>query len=364
MTRPLDGLRVLDLTRLLPGAAATQLLAQFGAEVIKIEEPVCGDYARSMPPLIDGEGAVFKRVNRGKKSVALDLKRAKGRDALLRLIDRADVLIEGFRPGVMARLDLSYESLSQRNARLIYVALSGYGQSGDYSHMAGHDINYLALAGLLDQVGTADAPVIPGVQLADLAGGTMQAVIGILLALAARDKTGRGQFVDISMRDGVMSLLPVPLALLESSGASPRRADTTLSGRYACYNVYKAGDERWVAVGALEPKFWSEVCRTLDCAEFIDDQFAEGARQDAIKRRLAEIFRTRAAVQWFDIFRDKDACVTPVLTLAEAAPAAMMPGLSDTPGCVDGRTPKLGEHTREVLRAAGLTESELSEIIA
>jgi crotonobetainyl-CoA:carnitine CoA-transferase CaiB-like acyl-CoA transferase len=355
---------VLDLTRLLPGAAATQVLANFGAEVIKVEEPGRGDYGRSMPPSIDGEGAVFRQVNRGKKSVVLDLKQTKSREAFLRLAERADVLIEGFRPGVMARLGLNYELLSRRNPALIYVALSGYGQSGPYSQLAGHDINYLALAGVLDQIGAGELPVIPGIQLSDLAGGAMQAVIGVLMALAARQRTGRGQFVDIAMRDGVMSLLAVPLALREATGETPVCGSTALSGRYACYNVYQARDGRWLAVGALEPKFWSELCRAIGCEDLIGDQFAEGSRQETVKNRVAEIFRRRDAAEWFTILGCKDACVTPVQDLAEARPAVMMPALSETPGCPGGAPPRLGQHTREVLLAAGLTESEVAEVTA
>jgi len=309
--RPLDGLCVLDLTRLLPGAAATMVLANFGAEVIKIEQPGGGDYARSLPPMIDGVGAVFTLVNRGKKSIVLDLKNPGDREAFLRLVDRADVLLEGFRPGVMKRLGLDYQTLGERNPRLIYTALTGYGQSGPYAAMAGHDINYVALGGLLDLTGGPDGPpVIPGTPVADMAAGTLQAVIGVLLALAARERTGRGQLVDVSMLDGVVSLLPVALALYAAKGEAPRRGDQKLTGRYACYNVYRARDGRWLAVGALEPKFWVELCRGLGCEQLAAEQFAEGPRQREMIRELAAIFRTRDAAEWFAQFRDRDACLT------------------------------------------------------
>src|SRR5579871_3534830 len=216
--RPLDGLVVLDLTRLLPGAAATMQLASFGAEVIKIEEPGRGDYAREIPPLLDGQGAVFQLVNRGKKSVVLDLKSDAGRAALLRLAGTADVLVESFRPGTAARLGLGYETLAARNPRLIYVSIIGYGQQRAWSALAGHDINYQALSGVLDLNGECGGPpLIPGVPLADLAGGALQAVNGVLLALAAREKTGRGQAVDVSMADGAAWLLSVPLAMLAAT---------------------------------------------------------------------------------------------------------------------------------------------------
>lgn len=359
---------MLDLTRLLPGAAATMLLANFGAEVIKIEEPGRGDYARSMPPFLNGEGAAFHLVNRGKKSVALDLKNPAQREAFRRLAGRADVLIEGFRPGVMKRLGLDYDALRVHSERLIYVALTGYGQSGAYARMAGHDINYLALAGVLDIIGAKDGPpTIPGVQIADLAGGAMQAVIGILLAVVARSKNGKGQMVDVGMIEGAKWLLPVPLARYAATGETPKRGDEPLSGHCACYNVYETGDGRWVAVGALEPKFWAEVCRGLNCEQFIPDQFAEGARQAEIVAEVARRFKGRTAQEWFDFFKNRDACVTPVLTVAEAVGArpaelGVMPQLRATPGAVGAPPPRLGEHTREVLLWAGLSEDEVSRM--
>jgi crotonobetainyl-CoA:carnitine CoA-transferase CaiB-like acyl-CoA transferase len=210
--KPLDGITVLDLTRLLPGAVATQWLADFGAEIIKIEQPEIGDYARRSFAG-HGENPIFAHTNRGKKSVTIDLKDAAGKEAFLKLASQADVLIEGFRPDVMDRLGLGYEALRDRNPRLIYVALTGYGANGKYAALAGHDINYLALSGVLDLTGPADGPPsLSGIQVADLAGGSMQAVIGILLALEARHSTGRGQRVDVSMFAGSAALLPVPVS--------------------------------------------------------------------------------------------------------------------------------------------------------
>ncbi len=362
--RPLDGILVLDLTRLLPGAVATQLLAGFGAEVVKIEEPGAGDYARSMPPLVEGLGAVFRMVNRGKKSVALNLKNAADRDAFLGLVDRADVLIEGFRPGVMRRLGLGYETLRARNERLIYVALTGYGQDGPYASFAGHDVNYMALAGALDITGVKDgAPVIPGIQIADLAGGSLQAVIGALLALAARQKTGRGQMVDVAMFDGVVSLLPVPLALHAATGRAPTRGDERLTGRYACYNVYQCRDGRWIAVGALEPKFWAALCLGLGREDLVADQYAEGPRQAELIGTLADVFETRQAREWAERFRHTDACVTLLQDIADVTQdphvrarqmivdgaLGVTPKLSETPGQPGGPPPRLGEHNREIL---------------
>ena len=279
----LDGITVLDLTRLLPGGAASIALQAEGAAVIKIEEPGTGDYSRRMPPLIDGMGAVFREINGGKKSVALNLKSEEGRGAFLRLARTADIVLEGFRPGVMARLELSYDVLSRHNSLLIYAGVTGYGQSGEMAMKAGHDINYLAISGVLSVIGVKSGmPVIPGVQLGDLAGGTMQAVNRILLALIDRARTGRGQFLDISMTGGLGALMPIPRALYKANAKPMQSANETLTGRYACYNVYQSSDGAWFAVGALEPKFWHALCVALDCEELFADQFAEEPRQTAV----------------------------------------------------------------------------------
>jgi crotonobetainyl-CoA:carnitine CoA-transferase CaiB-like acyl-CoA transferase len=309
------------------------LLANFGAEVIKIEEPGGGDYARRMPPLIDGEGAVFRATNRGKKSIVLDLKSTDGKATFERMAAQADVLIEGFRPGVMKRLELDYETLRPLNERLIYVSLTGYGQTGSNAAMAGHDINYIALGGLLDITGA-----IPGAQIADLAGGSLQAVIGILLALAARQKTGRGQLVDVSMLDGVTWLMALPLAVYAATAEVPAPGSTMLTGRYACYQTYRARDGRWLAAGALEPKFWAALCGKLGCPEFIPDQFAEGERQAEIIQSLRNTFRTKPAAEWIELFDGADVCVTLVRNVAEVAAgrrSEVIPKLSETPGYVD-----------------------------
>ncbi len=338
----LAGLVVLDLTRLLPGAVATQYLADWGAEVIKIEQPGAGDYARTM------NASVFKQTNAGKKSVVLDLKNPRGREILKSLAGTADVLIEGNRPGVMERLGLCYSELSAINRRLIYVSLTGYGQRGPYADLAGHDVNYLALGGVL----SLNLPVIPGVQIADLVGGSMQTVMGILLALMGRHSTGEGRHVDVSMYHGVTSLLTIPLAGYRDTGCEPNPGAETLSGRYACYNVYEAADGRWLAVGALEPKFWAQLCRRLGCDDLIKRQFEEPP--DAVKARIAAIFRTERAQDWFDELRDSDCCVTKVRTVGEVA--AELPDRDGPP------PPALGEHTFEVLNRSGIAHAELEEL--
>jgi alpha-methylacyl-CoA racemase len=338
----LKGIMVLDLTRLLPGAVATQYLADWGAEVIKIEQPNGGDYARKMSP------SVFERTNAGKKSLVLDLKNARGRAILMSLAAAADVLIEGNRPGVMDRLGLGYCELAAVNKRLIYVSLTGYGPEGPHANLAGHDINYMALGGAL----SLNLPVIPGVQIADLVGGSMQAAMGVLLALLARERTGEGRHVNVSMCDGVKSLLTVPLAEYGESGRDPKPGSGRLNGKYACYNLYEAADGRWVAVGALEPKFWAELCRRLYCEDLIPLQFQEP--QDAVKTRLAAIFRTRPAQEWFGQLGKSDCCLTLVKTVAEVA--AELPEYNGLP------PPRLGEHTLEVLGRTGVPHAEIEEL--
>ncbi len=317
MPGALEGIRILDLTRLLPGAVTTLRLADEGAECIKIEQPPVGDYARA------SYEALFELTNRGKKSVEIDLKSQK--ESFLKLARGADVLIEGFRPGVMERLGLGYDVLRELNPRLIYAALTGYGPQ---SLLAGHDVNYLAMSGVLDLIRAEDGtPVIPGVQIADLAGGSMQAMIAILLAILERQRTGIGKRVDVSMTDGLEILLPValcggPVALL--------------SGQFACYHVYRAAENSFVAVGALEPKFWGNLCVELGCEGLVELQFA--SEQGPVISVVAEKFMTAHAEEWFLRIGEKDCCVTPVRVAAHgAAPQGK------------GRAPRLGEHNEEFL---------------
>ena len=342
----LDKIRVLDLTRLLPGALATQWLADFGAEVIKVEQPGIGDYARQ------SHSGVFEAINRGKKSVEIDLKDPAGKAAFLKLARSADIVIEGFRPDVMDRLGVGFEVLRAQNPRMIYCALTGYGPDGDYAALAGHDINYLALSGVLDLMGASDGPpVLAGIQIADIAGGSMQAVIGILLALEARHRTGRGQRVDVSMFAGSAAMMAVPVAGL-NTGQPSERGNDRLSGRYACYQIYAAAAGSHVAVGALEPKFWQNLCRELGLEDLIADQYAPEPRQSEIKAALARKFAEATAEEWFARIGSKDCCVTPVRNLKDAIrdhPAHPIPPLSETPGRRGGPAPGLGEHNSEML---------------
>lgn len=388
--RPLDGITVLDLTRLLPGAVATMMLGDFGADVIKIEQPGVGDPARQMragiKPTNGRAGGYFFITNRNKRSIAINLKQSAGRDAFLRLAERADVVIEGFRPGVMERLGIGYESLRQINPRLIYCALTGYGQDGPYRLKAGHDINYIGIAGVLGTNGAKDGPpAIPGVQIADLAGGSLHSVIGILLALQARARTGEGQMVDISMMDGALAMMLVPLASYLANGVQPQRGAEGLSGRYACYQIYQTKDGRHLALGALEEKFWENACRVLGREDLIAAQFADGEAQTEAIAALASIFRARTAAAWLAAFEGVDTCLTLINDVAEMLddPQVRHRGLiaelqhptegalkqiaptvklSATPGEMRLPPPRLGEHTRRVLAAIGYDDAAITQL--
>lgn len=357
--RPLDNIVVVDLTRLLPGASATQILGDFGAEIIKVEEPPFGDPGRRLPPHGADESELFSLTNGGKKSIAINLKDPRGKSALLRLVAGADILVESFRPGVMDRLGLGYNELSLRNPKLIYAAITGYGQSGPNASLPGHDINYLSMVGLLDLMrGRDGSPAIPPVQLADLVGGALQAVVGILLALVSRSVTGRGQLVDVAMLDGLSPLLAVPI-VMRMAGEHQQSGAGLLTGTFACYNVYKTGDDKWISVGALESKFWRTICEALGCEEFIRDQFADETRQSEMVASLSQRFRQKHARDWFALL--KHACVTPVEKLSQAKPE-IVPVLSLTPGQRNPSAPAIGENTREILISAGFDLTEIEQL--
>jgi len=371
--RPLDGITVLDLTRLLPGAVATMMLGDFGADIIKIEEPGIGDPARHSRAGIKQPGAYFLATNRNKRSVTINLKHERGREVFLKLVEKADALVEGFRPGVMDRLGVGYETLKALNPRLIYCAITGYGQDGPYRLRAGHDANYLSVSGLLGVNGPkGGAPTLSGVQLADLAGGSLHAVIGVLLALQARAQTGEGQFVDVSMTDGSLSMMYVPFASFLANGAQPQRGNEGLSGRYACYQIYEAKDGRYLSLGALEHKFWENACRVLGREDFIGKCFNDDAQEEMIAA-FREIFKTRTTAEWLAAFENVDTCVALVKDIAEMIedPQIKHRGLiaevehptegrlkqiaptvklSATPGEIRLPPPRLGEHTREILK--------------
>lgn len=318
-TPPLAGIRVLDLTRLLPGPLATQHLADYGAEVIKIEDPGGGDYARTMGAMAGDTSYFYQVVNRNKKSLCLDLKSEDGRALLLRLVESADVLVEGFRPGVMARLGLDYEALAARNPRLVYCSISGYGQSGPYAQRAGHDINYIGYAGVLDQIGTAGgAPAVPNLQIGDLLGGTMTAVMGVLMALIDARSSGRGRHVDVAMTDAVLAHAIFPLVEVLARGRARPRGEDLLDGGVPCYGVYETADGGHMAVGALEAKFWLLLCDTLERPDLKPAHLAAGEAGAQARAELAAIFRSRSRAEWSQLFESVDCCVTPVLRPQES----------------------------------------------
>jgi alpha-methylacyl-CoA racemase len=390
VTLPLEGLTVLDLTRLLPGGFCSLLLADFGADVIKVEDTGAGDYVRWSAPGHEGveasaRSAAFLALNRGKRSIRVNLKSDGGREVLLRLVREADVLLESFRPGVLARLGVGYERLRQENAGLVYCAITGYGQDGPSRDRSGHDMNYLGLNGLLGLTGEADGPPIQAAgQIADLGGGALMAAIGILVALRERARSGQGQLVDCSMFDGSLSWLAMLAAAVFAGEAVPRRGTVPLAGAIICYRPYRCMDG-WVTLGALEPKFWSEFCRGEGREDLVEHAF-DPPGSDA-HRAVCDVFAARTREQWRQFASEHDCCLEPVLDFDEALQSELVaaremvvelaqPGavepvrllglpikLSRTPGNpTRAPGPTLGEHTEEVLAAAGFTTQEIESL--
>ena len=316
---PLTGVRVLDLTRLLPGPLSTQHLADYGADVVKIEDTGAGDYARTLGAMGGDTSYLYQVVNRNKRSLRLDLKHPDGKAAFEKLVETADILVEGFRPGVMDKLGLGYEALARINPRLVFCSISGYGQTGPYALRAGHDINYIGYAGVLDQIGTAGgAPAISNLQLGDLLGGTMTALFGVLVALVDARASGKGRLVDVSMTDGVMAHAIFPLTEVLANGRVKPRGEDLLTGEVPCYGVYRTADGRYMAVGALEEKFWHQVCDTLGRPDLKPAHLASGAAGAVARAEVAAIFGARTQAEWIEVFDAVDCCVTPVLTMEES----------------------------------------------
>jgi alpha-methylacyl-CoA racemase len=410
MSLPLQGIRVLDLSRLLPGGFCSLLLADFGADVLKVEDTGMGDYIRWSPPYYEGahesaRSALFLSLNRNKRSIRLDLKNERGREALLALVREYDVVLESFRPGVLDRLGVGYERMREENPGLVYCAISGYGQDGPKRDASGHDMNYLGLIGLLGLTGErGGAPVQAAGQIADLGGGALMAAFGILAALRERDGappkpaepgrlacagqagSGEGQLVDVSMADGALSWLAMVAASYFADDAVPHRGELPLAGSLVCYRPYECADG-WVTLGALEPKFWQGFCRGVDREDLIAAQFERPG--SAAHEQVSEIFKARTREQWEAFAREHDCCLEPVLELDEALSSELVqargmvveldqPGaqrpvrqlgvpvkLTRTPGDharLPG--PALGEHTEQVLLAAGYSAAEVAELLA
>jgi alpha-methylacyl-CoA racemase len=383
MTRPLEGIRVLDLSRLLPGPFLTMVLADLGADVVKVEDPRVGDYMRSIPPAKQDLSGRFLAVNRNKRSLALDLKQAAHQAAFLRLAEQADVVVESFRPGVLDRLGVGWDALSARNPRLVLCSISGYGATGPYVERAGHDLNYIGLAGVLAMGAEAAgrAPAMPGVQIADLAGGALWSATGILAALVGRERTGRGTHLDISMTEGALALLAAEIGNLDC-GAPPSRGAATLNGGLACYSVYRTADDRYLSVGALEPKFWlafnAAIGRRGDLAELI----APPARQEQVRAEIQAILATRSRDEWIAHLAAHDCCCEPVLEVDELAdhplhrarevfftldggPLGPIRQVRTPLGIPERSTlaPRLGEHGRQVLADYGFSADEIAALL-
>jgi crotonobetainyl-CoA:carnitine CoA-transferase CaiB-like acyl-CoA transferase len=378
--QPLQGIQILDLTRLLPGGFCTLALADLGADVLKIEEPGRGDYLRAFPPLGAAQSRLFSALNRGKRSLTLNLKAPEGRALLLELARGADVLVESFRPGVLARLGLGEPELRAASPRLVICAISGYGQTGPLRARAGHDLNYLGEAGALGLIAPrgGGAPVVPGLQIADIGGGALTAALGILAALLERQRTGQGQTLDISMTDGVLHWLALQAAELEAAGAVAPGGRGTLSGGYACYSVYATADGRALTVGAVEPHFWAALCGMIGRPHYAALQYAPWEDQARMFADLDALFRTRTLDEWLALFGDAEVCVGPVRTLAEALDARaerlvaveqpgdgtlrMLGGLFGVANT--SPAPALGEHSDAVLEALGRTPAEIAGLRA
>ena len=390
---PLSDVRVLDLTRLLPGGFCTLLLGDLGADVIKVEDTGAGDYVRWAPPFYGSDehtplgtrSALYLSLNRNKRSIRLDLKQKEGKAALLRLASDADVLVESFRPGVLDRLGVGYEELAKANPALVYCPITGYGLDGPNRDRAGHDQNYLGLNGILGLTGDADgAPIQAAGQIADLGGGGMMAAVGILAALHEARRSGQGQVVDVSMTDGSLAWLAMVAGQYLCDGVVPKRGDLPLAGRIICYRPYEAKDG-WVSCGALEQKFWAAWCNGVGREDLIAHQF-DAPGSDAHKE-AAEIFRGRTRAEWKAFNDEHDCCIEPILDLDEALASEQVREremvvsyeqpelgevrqlgfplkLSRTPASVHRPAPALGEHTAEVLREAGIGDEEVEALIS
>src|SRR3989442_3187520 len=394
---PLEGVRVLDLSRRLPGGFCSVLLADFGADVLKVEDTGMGDYIRWSPPYYEGahesaRSALFLALNRNKRSIRVDLKQERGREVLLRLLREYDVVLESFRPGVLERLGVGYERMRAENPGIVYCAISGYGKESPKRPASGHDMNYLGLVGLLGLPGSPDGePVQAAGQIADIGGGALMAAFGIMAALRERDGSpgspgsGTGQFVDVSMADGSLAWLAMVAASYFADGVVPHRGELPLAGALICYRPYECADG-WVSLGALEPKFWQAFCRGVGREDLIERQFERpGSRAHA---QVVEIFAGRTRAEWEAFAAQHDCCLEPVLELDEALDSALVraremvveisqPGaeqpvrqlgvpikLSRTPGAHERLPgPRLGEHTEQVLSEAGYPQAQIADLL-
>jgi len=381
----LEGIRVLDLSRLAPGPFCTMILGDLGADITKIEGPPGGRLIQ--PWLTDTEEtAPYSALDRNKKSLGLNLKQKEARDIFLQLAEKTDIVVEGFRPGVVKRLGVDYDTLKKINPRIIYCSITGYGQDGPYRDLPGHDINYISFGGALGMIGSQEGfPTIPSNFIGDYAAGGMNAAIGILAALVARDKTGKGQYVDIAMTDGVMTLMALDLADYYAYGKIPQRGKEVISGGVPYYNVYQTSDNKYLSIGCIEPWFYENLCRALDREDLIPYQEAEGDKKAEIFSTLKDIFRSKTRDEWVDLLSKHDVPISKVYNVDELASdphlierkmilelphsslgkikqAGISVKLSDTPGQVRSFAPTRGQHTEEVLLDLGYDKSTIEQL--
>lgn len=380
----LEGVKVLDLSRLLPGPYCTLMMADYGAEVIKIEEPGNGDYIRWRKPAIEGIGARHLTINRNKKSVELNLKTEEGKEIFKKMAAEADVILESFRPGVMDRLGIGYEEISKINEGIVYCSLTGYGQTGPYRNLPGHDINYIGYSGILGLIGEKDGkPVVPGVQIADLGGGALMALSGICMALFHKQRTGKGQYIDVSMMDGAVTWLYAAASDYFASGKVPQRGSNRLDGHFAFYNVYETKDHKYLSVGASEEKFWKRICELIGKPEWTPLHEGPEEVQQQLKKDLTELFKQKDQQEWLNLLALEDTCVGPVNDIDQifSDPQIIERELfkmmdhpiagnikqigfpikfSHTPGNIHSHAPILGEHTEEMLLELGFSNEDIN----
>lgn len=384
---PLKGVRILDFSRLLPGPLATMLLADMGADVVKIEDPDNPDYIRDFEPMMEGTSAFYYALNRSKKSLAVNYLEQDGKRIIYELVKSADVVVEQYRPGVMKALGLDYATLIQYNPKLIYTSITGYGQTSSMAQVAGHDLNYIAMAGLLGINGSgADSVVIPGFQLADIAGGAYMAMNAILAALFQRERRGVGEHIDIAMADAVVPLTALPFAEYQATGKVTERGAFQLSGGLANYNVFRCADGKFIALGSLEPKFWNQICAALNKPEWVNVLLEGESAHTAVKLELKSMFQEQTRDYWVTFFKGKEVCVSAVNELGELAsnpylqeknaftmqhingkefftvnmPVAFQSGKHNTSWIA----PKLGEDTLSILEKINISGSEIQRLKA
>ena len=392
----LEGIKVLDFCRNAPGMFCTMILADLGADVLMVERPMTGDraeYERVVSgitgPDEERRHASYNALQRNKRSIALNLKETDAQEIFYRLAEDADVVVEGFRPGVMDRLGAGYQKVKEVNPRIVYCSVSGYGQDGPYANMAGHDINYISFAGALSMIGQSEEekPAIPLNLLADYAGGGLCGAVAVMAALLARNTTGRGQYLDIAMTEGVLYMMAAAVSSFFQQGRVPQRGSSRLNGGAPYYNVYRTKDSKYLSIAAMEPWFWVNLCRALGREDLVASQDAQGRQQQEISDFLEETFKTRTRDEWFELLKDQDISVGKVYSLDEALadPHVVHRGmvveveapdlpegkvsqvgipirLSDTPGRVRHVGSVTGQHTGEILSAFGYTREQVEDL--